>query len=928
MSAASTGKRRSAQALSRGGSPHDEAHDEAHVGHMERLTEDQLVRLLTLRPDLAEPPPRSLAELTERSQELTSVFQALREGDVLVLQLAQILTLIGREHVESDDVWRMIGDVPVSDVERGLNWLEDRHLLVREPSGRMCVHGGLLMIQNPAALGPPADSLVEALAVADIQFILRTLGETLKGTRKRDVATQLLGVVSDPRRVRDLVDASADSVKNDAGRMALSSPRIQLSASAGSNPYHSRRDTTIAAATWLLQRGLIYKDSWYTAVMPREVGLALRGGLPFSPDSYRRPEIAPQAVTVVGDSTGAKRAAKMIEVVERLVEVWGARPAALLKDGGVGVREVRRLAGSIDVPERETFRVIEIAAAAGLIVADTRQGLATATVAADEWSDLDAADRWWALALSWLETSMYPSLAGSSEGGTSKVVAALGYGINFTSDASGQRRGVLRAMRELAAGQCFGSEALLELASWDAPMLWHSVPTSPVRVVQWVVEEMELLGLAVDGAPTPLAAALSQTDPHGVRRLLGAVGEGSWQLIVQTDLTAVLSGRAPTALRAELDLLADVEGRDAATLYRISESSLRRAFDAGRNAEQILAFVGEHCAKSVPQTLTYLVTDVERRYGQVRLGPAGCYVRFAEPAVAIEVMRDKQLARLGLWSIAPTVLVSAQTHDEVLAALRSAGYLATAESREGVTILTAPVRQRVAVSQDVGGRATRQSTASSGSPARAVERWRSQVTGARAGESTDATFATDVVSLAATLRRTQGEVTSMPSARSTSNSMSGVELPTQVRRRVEGRDEPDSFTAELERLAEALVAEDGVLDKNDIAVIRDLLEMRGEFPFEGDDDYSLDEPTRPSDILRDRDQIADVLMAALREEWLVRMSYVSSAGKSSEVTVEILDVSDTTVRGQVAPRWSEQKYVLDRIGWVRVLTEAEEELVW
>ena len=79
--------------------------------------------------------------------------------------------------------------------------------------------------------------------------------------------------------------------------------------------------------------------------------------------------------------------------------------------------------------------------AAGLIVDDTRQHLAMPTAAADEWSDLDAADRWWTLALSWLKTPMYPSMAGHTDA-NSKPLPALGYGVNYTSEAAGQRRSV------------------------------------------------------------------------------------------------------------------------------------------------------------------------------------------------------------------------------------------------------------------------------------------------------------------------------------------------------------------------------------------------------------------------------------------------------------------------------------------------------
>jgi hypothetical protein len=59
----------------------------------------------------------------------------------------------------------------------------------------------------------------------------------------------------------------------------------------------------------------------------------------------------------------------------------------------------------------------------------------------------------------------------------------------------------------------------------------------------------------------------------------------------------------------------------------------------------------------------------------------------------------------------------------------------------------------------------------------------------------------------------------------------------------------------------------------------------------------------------------------------VRLSYTSSAGKTREVTVAVSDVDAASVTVEVSPRWTTQTYVLDRIGWARVLTEAEENVL-
>ena len=46
----------------------------------------------------------------------------------------------------------------------------------------------------------------------------------------------------------------------------------------------------------------------------------------------------------------------------------------------------------------------------------------------------------------------------------------------------------------------------------------------------------------------------------------------------------------------------------------VSEQSLRRAFDSGRTANEILAFLEGRATRGVPQPLAYLVNDMGRRF--------------------------------------------------------------------------------------------------------------------------------------------------------------------------------------------------------------------------------------------------------------------------------------------------------------------------
>ncbi|MEX2290267.1 MAG: helicase-associated domain-containing protein [Mycobacteriales bacterium] len=54
----------------------------------------------------------------------------------------------------------------------------------------------------------------------------------------------------------------------------------------------------------------------------------------------------------------------------------------------------------------------------------------------------------------------------------------------------------------------------------------------------------------------------------------------------------------------------------------------------------------------VPQTLDYLIRDVERQHGRVRIGAAGCYLRCADSALTEEVVRTRTLSRLQLRQVA------------------------------------------------------------------------------------------------------------------------------------------------------------------------------------------------------------------------------------------------------------------------------------
>lgn len=137
-----------------------------------------------------------------------------------------------------------------------------------------------------------------------------------------------------------------------------------------------------------------------------------------------------------------------------------------------------------------------------------------------------------------------------------------------------------------------------------------------------------------------------------------------------------------------LSVLADIESKGGATVYRFTPGSVRRALDAGQAASDLHAFLATHSRTPVPQPLSYLIDDVARRHGHLRIGAASAYVRCDDEAVLNEILADKRSATLRLRRLAPTVLAAQTDPGSLLEGLREMGYAPAAESAEGDVLIT------------------------------------------------------------------------------------------------------------------------------------------------------------------------------------------------------------------------------------------------
>lgn len=581
-------------------------------------SDDRLAQLFAVRPDLADPPPADFTALAARASAWPSIQACLLTLDRCCEQLIEAMCLLPRPTTATALAALLGPEVRAADLSDALGELRDRALVLGEGEDLTALPalGGLRL---PAGLGPPLVILLGEQTAATLGQLAGRLGIGTGRTKAATLAA-VSEALADPARIARLLNSGPPGTVELARRMALEHPTVRVPGGL----YVLRDQTPIG---WLANRGMAVPVSWDRAVMPAEVGLGVRGGRPFPDFTTRRPTLEFVAVDAAAvDAYAAERALRLVGDVAGILEAWGETPPKLLKAGGVGVRDLRRAAKATERTEAEVARIIELAGVAGLAAADITADQALPTAAFDEWMALAPAARWARLAAAWLESDRSLGVAGAIDTKDKQIPPLLTRGPEH--QAVVRRRLVVEALGDGGPGQAADQASVRARATWDRPAAWNGGPAPAAVLVSWAEEEAELLGLAaMDSLSTfgHLAAGGRLVDAESA--LAERAPAVTTMFVLQADLTAVAPGELAAPVRAELDLLADVESKGAATVRRFSEASLRRGFDAGRTAEEILGFLEAHASHGVPQPLAYLVADLGRRHGQARVGTATSYVR-------------------------------------------------------------------------------------------------------------------------------------------------------------------------------------------------------------------------------------------------------------------------------------------------------------
>jgi hypothetical protein len=696
------------------------------VNWLREQPDDDLARLLMARPDLLHPVPSDIEVLAARAAGRASVEIALDRLDVGALQVVEAMVL----SADPTDIKALAGllDVTPAKLSPALERLRQAVVVWGRDDQLRLLPVVRDLMPAPAALGPPARTLLEHVARSQLAALLADLGLTSVGDPTLSIGAAatavdaLADVLEDPAQLGELLGRAPDAAREVVELLAVGPPT-------GRSPA-ARRPVDAATADspvrWLLAHALLIAVDDFTVVLPREVALQVRGGHAFGAVELDPPVgQSTEHKQADVDASAAGQAFTVVRLVEALLERWGVEPPGVLRAGGVGVRDLRRAARDLELDERGAALLIEVAHAAGLIAPDTEMADSwLPTTGYDLWLAKSVADRWVILVSAWLVTTRVPGLVGRRELPFLRASAdpdaierpapaanALGADLDRAL-APIVRREVLEILLRASAGEAPTADSINESLRWSWPRRGGRLRDD---LAGWTIEEAELLGLTGRGALSsfarPLCAGLyasteanAETTGSDTETAAAAADPAAEtaalldellprpldHVLLQADLTAVAPGPLESDLARELAMTADIESTGGATVFRFSDTSIRRALDAGRSAADLHALLAARSRTPVPQPLSYLIDDVARRHGRIRIGLAGSYVRCDDDGLLNEVLADRRVESLRLRRLAPSVLVSPLAPERVAERLREVGYAPAAESPDGALLLRRP----------------------------------------------------------------------------------------------------------------------------------------------------------------------------------------------------------------------------------------------
>ena len=596
--------------------------------YLRGLDDAGLLQLFAHRPDLISPVPPDMASLAVRASSAPSLARAIDALNTWQFQVLEACAVAAEPFAEKTIA--SLTDKPALFVIPGLI---ERGLIYPANDGlRMPTTLRELLGNEVAQLGPPSMAKLN---------------------------------------LKKLVDAPAGA-KKILDAMAWGPPR----GSVGDIKKPS------AGVQWCLEEGFLIPFSQTIVVMPREVAIALRGGKVHKEQKINSPEITYSFA--VKDRKNVNSAAianvtTFLRWVEEVLNFWAQDPPTALRSGGLGVRDLKALALHLGVDESCAAFVAELCYVTGLLTIDPDDRILP-TTQFDIWLAQRPSAQWSSLATAWLATSRVSGLVGNE---STKNIAPLGPELDRVNAAS--IRSLTLALLKENQASAVNADSLIGAAQWQRPA--KRTGGVPASYIEYTLREAEWLGITGQSVISDYGLALLAGE--SLEKIDADLPAEVDHILIQSDNTAIAPGPLAQAVAQEMALLADVESRGGATVFRFSDATIRRALDHGKTGDDITKFLKATSKTPMPQPLEYLIADVAKKHGKLRVGATTSFIRCEDQSVIASIVGDKKLEGLGFRKIASEVIICDLEVDDAVNILRNAGYLPAVEDSKGI-LLTGP----------------------------------------------------------------------------------------------------------------------------------------------------------------------------------------------------------------------------------------------
>lgn len=582
-------------------------------------SDEELANIFRLRPDLVTPVPNDFSALAARATSTPSLVRALDSLNLWQYQIIEAACALPEPFKKSELV-----AVTSEQTNFALDQLWQMGLLYKEGNNyRTPTNLKLLIGDEPAGLGP--------FSVKKIDL------DTLKKV---------------PQASQEVLE-----------KLIWGPPRGQIA--------NIKKPGN--AIGWLLENNVLVALDSHTVALPREIAIKLRGGkihkeIFSNPSKLSGKKIEQKQI----DSAAVANISTILRWCEEFLHNLSDETPTALRTGGIGVRDLKRIAEHLGVDESCAGFIAELCYLGGLVVIDSDDQILP-TSAFDLWLSKPAEERWYSLVILWLDTSRVSGLIGKLG---DRSIAPLGPELD-RAGASLIRRTALKVLSE-------NRQISPDFKSIQEIIKWWNPKRANSDFVEWFLREAEWLGITGQGGISTFGInLLSGAEDLGIEFALPKPVD---HILIQADNSAVAPGPLLPELAAEMGTIADIESRGGATVYRFSESSIRRGLDHGKTGDQIKSFLIKTSKTPMPQPLEYLISDVAKRHGKLRVGSAHTYIRCEDEGLVQQILHDKKCEHLRFRKIAPQVLVTDFELLEVIGELREYGYLPAAENASGVLL--------------------------------------------------------------------------------------------------------------------------------------------------------------------------------------------------------------------------------------------------